>query len=564
MSFLENFEYYLKNNISEYIDIDDAIEEIAGARSHFRNQTLKLETKKKDIAKDIIPLKLGVVGGFSTGKSSFINSLIGEELLGVKVEPATAKITQLVYGEEISIKRILKNGDVENIDLKEYDKYSVHDYKDKEHGGKIEDLDYFQIAVNNTFLQKVNIIDTPGFSSKSHEDDLLTKKWIDKLDVLVWLFDAQKVGDKEESDLLNKYSNKYIIGVINKIDSKSPSKRDKILNEMNSLFDFKESSFYSAKKILNGIKSNKNKNQKIGDLVELISNRCDNNENFTIDVSNDEIVINLDGIIQKEPRVKGGIRDSYQEYKEYKENIENILSEIKNNNYKIQIAKYYEDENKLQFQLDTYLGSLSNNLQNLILDFKKNSEYLEKQLDLAKEQIEQRSSELYKFFYQNLFDKLFKHLLKEGENEEKFKRITSTIIHNEFNNFSNNVIDDYFKILKRIDGVSIDADSMFGKNGQTDLSFYIDGLIDSSIDAIIGLSLVDMSFQEIDSQKYIIDLVIPDEQLNSFLLAEINSDLFFIRKKVNIYNEIVEDLEEAKSHLKSIKNKETNLESQLV
>jgi len=58
--------------------------------------------KKKhyeDILSDNAFLKIGVIGNFSSGKSLFINSILGIDLLGVDVLPSTSKITKIKKGK---------------------------------------------------------------------------------------------------------------------------------------------------------------------------------------------------------------------------------------------------------------------------------------------------------------------------------------------------------------------------------------------------------------------------------------------------------------------------------
>jgi ribosome biogenesis GTPase A len=46
------------------------------------------------------PIDIAVLGQFKTGKSSFLNSLLGQNVLPVGVIPVTTAITRLQYGEE--------------------------------------------------------------------------------------------------------------------------------------------------------------------------------------------------------------------------------------------------------------------------------------------------------------------------------------------------------------------------------------------------------------------------------------------------------------------------------
>ena len=50
---------------------------------------------------------VGLGGGFSSGKSSFLNCLMGgEEILPAKIDPSTSVPTYIVYGQENKVKAI--------------------------------------------------------------------------------------------------------------------------------------------------------------------------------------------------------------------------------------------------------------------------------------------------------------------------------------------------------------------------------------------------------------------------------------------------------------------------
>jgi hypothetical protein len=57
---------------------------------------------------------IAVLGQFKAGKSSFLNSLIGEEVLPVDVLPATAVVTRLGHGETDEVQLRLISGEIRN------------------------------------------------------------------------------------------------------------------------------------------------------------------------------------------------------------------------------------------------------------------------------------------------------------------------------------------------------------------------------------------------------------------------------------------------------------------
>lgn len=57
------------------------------------------------------PLHVAVFGEFSSGKTTFLNALLGEELLSVSLEPTTAVPTFIRYGRAFNLFVYKKNGE---------------------------------------------------------------------------------------------------------------------------------------------------------------------------------------------------------------------------------------------------------------------------------------------------------------------------------------------------------------------------------------------------------------------------------------------------------------------
>lgn len=65
------------------------------------------------------PLLVMIMGEFSTGKSTFINALIGQEIASVNDTPTTAVITKLCYGATNSVTLHFKDDHTENRSIDE-------------------------------------------------------------------------------------------------------------------------------------------------------------------------------------------------------------------------------------------------------------------------------------------------------------------------------------------------------------------------------------------------------------------------------------------------------------
>ena len=116
----------------------------------------KAETLKKTI-KDY-ELLVPVVGEFSAGKSTFLNSFIGRKVLSVAVTPETAVATELRYSSEEYAEVIIDKG--ESFDCK---RISIED------AAKVEkDWRCVRLYLNAENLKKIEplvMVDMPGFDS---------------------------------------------------------------------------------------------------------------------------------------------------------------------------------------------------------------------------------------------------------------------------------------------------------------------------------------------------------------------------------------------------------------
>lgn len=103
-------------------------------------------------------LLVPVIGGFSSGKSSLINSFLGSNVLGVAITPQTAIATELRYSSEEKIEAIK---DDESIDV-----FKINELEKVEE--KAQNYDYIKLYLNNQKLKEIEpivLVDMPGFNA---------------------------------------------------------------------------------------------------------------------------------------------------------------------------------------------------------------------------------------------------------------------------------------------------------------------------------------------------------------------------------------------------------------
>jgi small GTP-binding protein len=132
---------------------------------------------------------LVIVGEFNSGKSAFINALLGEDELSEEgVTPTTDRITVLRYGEEPD-QRERREGVLE-----------------KEHP--------------NDFLREVAIVDTPGTNAIIRHHEELSRGFVPRSDLVLFVTSSDRPFTESERgylELIRDWGKKIVL-VVNKVD----------------------------------------------------------------------------------------------------------------------------------------------------------------------------------------------------------------------------------------------------------------------------------------------------------------------------------------------------------
>ena len=131
---------------------------------------------------------LVVVGEFNAGKSAFINALLGDRILEEGVTPTTTQVGLLRFGPAVS----------------------------REPGG--EGLDLLTAPVE--VLRGMAIVDTPGTNAVAREHEALTRDFVPRSDLVLFVSSADRPFTESERAFLQAIREwgKKIVVVVNKID----------------------------------------------------------------------------------------------------------------------------------------------------------------------------------------------------------------------------------------------------------------------------------------------------------------------------------------------------------
>lgn len=208
----------IRENHKEAIDINELANELENLPSNNSNA---------DTSENL--LKVAVVGAFSCGKSSFINSVLDKEIEPTGSIPINHAITVLSYGKKLEI---CADAGV---------RFSLEEYK-KEVQKSNPGYRYFYIKSPCEELKNIKLYDTPGFGSvnKDHSesdkaDIELSEEAANEADVIFYLVDITngtlQTSDQKYLSKLSRGNNNFFL-VLNRADEKSPKARETIKKEI--------------------------------------------------------------------------------------------------------------------------------------------------------------------------------------------------------------------------------------------------------------------------------------------------------------------------------------------
>ncbi|WP_158534728.1 dynamin family protein [Romboutsia maritimum] len=374
------------------------------------------------------PFLLFVIGSGNYGKSTIVNSLLGQKIITTNDLPNTWKIDlfiksdiekmEITYQDSNKVTKSLHSGikslKKEEEKFKESKKYIssiLKNYK-KDKQVDIPTLKNYKKELESKYLYKSNIVqvryflnksgilddfilvDTPGLNQNLLKNTVnRMKEYYLRSDGVIWILDAQNIVSKESNTLIEEITqmnnlydnNKSMIAVINKMDIIHKNDKQntiKIKNKANQIYKdkFTEIVFISAKKAINGIVSD--------------------NEEFIYD-SNINDLINCINEKFKEVSQESQIKSKYQNLKIMKDCINNEINNYKRQLYK-DISKYnegefdlYEKIKNIRIYIVEHLNKLKNDKYICDLEFRELKSNLKSIEDMCNLNLEKLYDSLY-------------------------------------------------------------------------------------------------------------------------------------------------------------------------
>lgn len=148
-----------------------------------------------------------VCGEVKKGKSSFINALIGDNILPTNTEVATSQVFRIINREEQRFSLVFTDKTRMEISREELSRYGSQVDADAEGEPIFQShaLDYIEICTPVTFLPKqVAIVDTPGIGALYAAHERITTHYLKRAAAVVFILDPQNPVTKPELDFVEK------------------------------------------------------------------------------------------------------------------------------------------------------------------------------------------------------------------------------------------------------------------------------------------------------------------------------------------------------------------------
>jgi ribosome biogenesis GTPase A len=199
------------------------VEDCRGVNKGLREKLLSLERK---IASN--QLHLAVLGQMKRGKSSFINALLGAEVLPTGVLPVTAAITEIKYGPSPCATILRTTGQREEVGINTLADY-ITEAGNPANNRQVASI---EITYPSPFLERgIVLIDTPGIGSTHTHNTRTTEAYLEHVDAGIVVFSVDPPITEVESQFLREIKEDVpkLFFILNKTDIVSADEASHIL-----------------------------------------------------------------------------------------------------------------------------------------------------------------------------------------------------------------------------------------------------------------------------------------------------------------------------------------------
>lgn len=203
----------------------------------YRSTISNFEQRKEQWSNNKI--RVGVIGVTSSGKSTMINSILGDKILSMAVKPSSSQLVSCSQSDEKMAKVFFENRKVKTLRGNRLNEKNIKKYSDENYNANNKEK-VVQLELSSPKFQLGNdviLIDSPGLDAyglENHEA-LTLEVLLPTIDVCIFVTTLKNNSDEKMKSVLNliaKYKCQVLV-VQNMLDSLRPSPEgDKTVEEV--------------------------------------------------------------------------------------------------------------------------------------------------------------------------------------------------------------------------------------------------------------------------------------------------------------------------------------------
>jgi tRNA U34 5-carboxymethylaminomethyl modifying GTPase MnmE/TrmE len=208
----------LRTALAELVDLGDERESAAVTEA------------ARELDKKLVENRFNVVvfGEFKRGKTTFVNALLGADILPSAVVPLTSIVTAVTWGEEIRARVVFLDGRKEDVQPGDLPRYVT------ERGNPENRLGVARAVVSypsEDLRDGVSLIDTPGVGSIYRHNTEAARAFLSESDAAIFLTSADPAISHSERAFLEEVGDQAarLFFILNKIDYVSGLDRDEAI-----------------------------------------------------------------------------------------------------------------------------------------------------------------------------------------------------------------------------------------------------------------------------------------------------------------------------------------------
>lgn len=173
-------------------------------------------------------IDVAILGQFKAGKSSFINSLIGQPILPVGVIPVTTVITRLKYGDMARAVVVHFDGAVTEVDIAGVDEF-ISEAKNPANKKNVEVVDIELPSLES--YPGLRLVDTPGLGSIFKYNTDISEEWLPRVGAAIVAISSDRPLSENDLALIRQLMEftPRVIVLLTKVDLLSEEQQKEVV-----------------------------------------------------------------------------------------------------------------------------------------------------------------------------------------------------------------------------------------------------------------------------------------------------------------------------------------------